>query len=196
MNTTHHPNLTPNALTTLRERYFQPGEDVDGLFGRVSSFVAGAEHPAKAGHWASEFYDGMRGLRWLPSSPILFNAGVERMGALAACYVLPVEDTIDDIFERVRDAATITKMGGGIGYSFGRLRAAGALVASSGGRASGPVSFIKPFDTAAEVVKQGGRRRAAQMGVLPVDHPDILEFIDLKAQDNTSFPNFNFSRWR
>ena len=187
-----YPTLTDNALTTLTDRYFQPGEDFDGLCGRVAGFVAGAEHPAKAGHWATQFYDGMRGLRWLPSSPVLFNAGTA-MKCLPACYVLPIDDDLDDIFARVKDAAMITQSGGGIGYAFSRLRPSDAVVASSGGRASGPVSFIKPFDTAAEVVKAGGRRRAAQMGVLSVHHPDVLDFIDVKAADNTSYPNFNLS---
>ena len=197
----NYPDFTENAVITLRERYLskgpdgQPVEDIPGLFKRVSKAVAAAEDNEIARTiYADVFEDQMRSLRWMPSSPILMNAGIERMGALAACYVLPVEDDLDAIFDRVKDAANITKQGGGIGYAFSRLRGSGSIVASSGGKASGPVSFIENFDIAARTVKQGGRRRAAQMGVLRVDHPDILEFINCKTNgDPKHLANFNLS---
>ena len=193
------PILTENSHITLQQRYLmkdatgQVAETVEELFWRVARFNAKAEQPKNRDAWTQIAHDSMRNLRWLPSSPILMNSGITRMGALAACYVLPIEDDLDDIFDRVKDAATITKQGGGIGYSFSRLRPSGSVVESSGGQASGPVSFIENFDVAAKTVKQGGRRRAAQMGVLRVDHPDILEFIDVKALDNISLANFNLS---
>lgn len=192
--------LTENSLRVLEARYLlrdETGQVVETpteLFQRVANFVASAERTeSNRTRFASVFYKAMTELEWLPSSPILMNAGVPRMGALAACYVLPVEDDLSDIFQRVKDAAEITKQGGGIGYSFSRLRPSTDRVASSGGQASGPISFLQNFDVAAQTVKQGGRRRAAQMGVLRVDHPDILAFIDLKAKDNRTLANFNLS---
>ena len=193
------PILTENSQITLRQRYLmkdakgEVAESIEDMFWRVANFNARAEKPDVQLDWARQAHKSMRNLRWLPSSPILMNSGIPRMGALAACYVLPIEDDLDDIFDRVKDAATITKQGGGIGYSFSRLRSSGSIVESSGGLASGPVSFIENFDVAAKTVKQGGRRRAAQMGVLRVDHPDILQFIDVKALDNISLANFNLS---
>lgn len=193
------PTLTENSLITLNQRYLmkdangEVAETVEDLFWRVASWNARAEKPGAQVAYAARVHDSMRSLLWLPSSPILMNSAVGRMGSLAACYVLPIEDDLDDIFDRVKDAATITKQGGGIGYAFSRLRASGSIVTSSGGQASGPVSFIENFDVAAKTVKQGGRRRAAQMGVLRVDHPDILQFIDVKALDNVSLANFNLS---
>ena len=196
------PRLTGNAGKVLERRYLSKDpeghivEDMDGMFRRVAHNLSQAD----LGHGATEeerqatehyFYDAMRGLDLLPNSPTLMNAGRE-LQQLSGCFVLPVADSLDDIFEAVKRTALIHKSGGGTGFSFSRLRPEGDVVGSTGGVASGPTSFIRAFDTATDVIKQGGTRRGANMAVLRVDHPDVLKFIHSK-EDNQSLANFNIS---
>jgi len=193
--------LTDNALQVLRARYLTRENGVvvetpEQLFRRVARHVSAAE--AALGYGADEvaatcatFERMMSALEFVPNSPTLMNAG-RPLGQLAACFVVPVSDSTSGVFEAVRWAAEIQKTGGGTGFSFSRLRPAGDLVASTGGNASGPVSLMQVFDVATEAIKQGGTRRGANMGMLRVDHPDILEFIALKL-DATRMRNFNLS---
>ncbi|MBI4405269.1 MAG: adenosylcobalamin-dependent ribonucleoside-diphosphate reductase [Deltaproteobacteria bacterium] len=165
------------------------------LFRRVARHVAKAElkHAGRkeASFWEEKFYALLSQLDFLPNSPTLMNAGL-RLNQLAACFVLPVEDSIEEIFRSLAMMAKIQQSGGGTGFSFSRLRAKGSRVTSTGGNASGPVSFMRIFDTATQNIRQGGKRRGANMGVLRVDHPDIMEFVEAKL-DGKSFPNFNLS---
>jgi ribonucleoside-diphosphate reductase alpha chain len=192
--------FSDNALRVLRARYLRRdsyGEVVETpeeLFRRVARSVARAEDrfgDATAGEWEDKFFEATTSLDLLPNSPCLMNAGTP-LGMLSACFVLPVEDSMDGIFDSLKLMALIQQAGGGVGFSFARLRPRGDRVASTGGTASGPVSFMRIFDCATENIKQGGKRRGANMGVLPVEHPDIEEFADAK-RDGQSFQNFNLS---
>jgi len=194
--------LTDNASVVLERRYLskdrdgQVVEDPDGLFHRVAQNLSQAElnyGASEAERQAVEdkFYEAMRHLEVLPNSPTLMNAGRE-LQQLSACFVLPVSDSLEAIFDEVKQTALIHKSGGGTGFSFSRLRPEGDIVGSTGGVASGPVSFIRAFDTATDVVKQGGTRRGANMGILNVNHPDILKFIKSK-EDGRQLNNFNIS---
>ncbi|PMP68667.1 MAG: ribonucleoside-diphosphate reductase, adenosylcobalamin-dependent [Thermodesulfobacterium geofontis] len=195
-------NLRESALIILRQRYLLKNEKnevietPEELFERVAKAVASAEANFSRDSYISEkyaekFYEMMVNLDFLPNSPTLMNAGCP-LGQLSACFVLPIEDSLDSIFETLKYTALIHKSGGGTGFSFSKIRPKGDIVASTQGVASGPLSFIKVFDSATEAIKQGGKRRGANMGILRIDHPDIEEFI-LAKRNEKILSNFNLS---
>jgi len=193
--------LSDNALRVLERRYLTKNgegkviETPQELFHRVAKHIASAElhYDAKsdASFWEDAFYQLMTNLDFLPNSPTLMNAGHE-LGQLSACFVLPIEDSMESIFDAVKYTALIHKSGGGTGFSFSRLRPTSDRVGSTGGIASGPVSFMRAFDVTTDVIKQGGMRRGANMAILNIEHPDILKFITAK-EDSEALTNFNLS---
>jgi len=195
---TEMEGFSPNALRILKARYFmknERGELLDktpsDLFRRVAGYVAEAERSAEDRRtWSRKFFDVMMARDFLPNSPTLTGAG--RGMCLSACFVLPIEDSMESIFGTVKNAALVHKEGGGTGFDFSRLRPKGSFVQKTQGVASGPISFLKVIDAATEAVKQGGTRRGANMGILRADHPDIKEFILMK-KDGKTLGNFNIS---
>jgi ribonucleoside-diphosphate reductase alpha chain len=194
-------HLSENSLKILERRYLQRNlkgdliETPDQLFHRVSDAVSAAElnwgNQQDAVFWAEQFYKVLSDLLFLPNSPTLMNAGTSR-NQLSACFVLPVEDNLDSIFSTLKNAALIQQSGGGTGFNFSHLRPCGDRISDFGGTASGPVSFMKVFDEATEHVKQGGKRRGANMGILNISHPDIEKFIAVKREAGV-MRNFNIS---
>ncbi|MEK6481834.1 adenosylcobalamin-dependent ribonucleoside-diphosphate reductase [Catalinimonas sp. 4WD22] len=193
--------LSKNAQQVLESRYLRRDEKgklletPDKMFRRVAKAVAQAElkygTESDAAYWEERFYHLLSSLLFLPNSPTLMNAG-NPSGQLSACFVLPIEDSLDSIFTTLKQAALIQQSGGGTGFNFSKLRPKGDLIRSTGGTSSGPVSFMKIFDASTEHIKQGGKRRGANMGMINIDHPDVEEFIQAKTDEDV-LHNFNLS---
>ena len=200
LNIEEEPKLTVNSLEVLKKRYLlrnEEGEIVETpsqMFRRIARAIAKVDedHGEDSKKTEEEFYTIISRLEFLPNSPTLFNAGTRTNFGLSACYVLPIEDSLSDIFSTIEKMALIEQGGGGVGFDFSRLRPVGDIVKSTKGVASGPVSFMRVFDVATDVIKAGGRRRGAMMAILRADHPDILEFISAKARPGV-LTNFNIS---
>ena len=188
--------LSNNAIQILKDRYLikdKEGkliETPEQMFKRVAKFVASCENE-KSALYEKKFHSLISNLKFLPNSPTLMNAGCKN-GQLSACFVLPIRDSLDSIFTSLKNTALIHQSGGGTGFNFSKLRPKNDLVSSKSGTSSGPVAFMKIYDTATDYVKQGGKRRGANMGILNIDHPDIEEFISSKS-NKKSIENFNIS---
>jgi len=188
--------LSANALGVLQKRYLRRdkngnvAENPEQLFRRIARYIASAEKKKEQLRWEEEFYGILKHLDFLPNTPCLVNAGTP-LGQMAACFVLNVPDSLEGIYESLKNSALIFQSGGGVGYSFSQLRHEGSIIQSTGRPASGPVSFMKVFDSSCEAIKEGGIRRGANMGVLRIDHPDIFEFITEKSREGLQ--NFNVS---
>lgn len=190
--------LTRTAKAVLKQRYLlknkkgKVAETAEGMFKRVASEISGIDalYGQEKKSSEKEFFSAMKSLDFLPNSPTLMNAGTQ-IPQMSACFVLPVDDSIESIFDSLKNMALIHQSGGGVGFSFSRLRPEGDIVSTSKGISSGPVSFMRIFDTATEVMKSGGRRRGANMGILNANHPDILGFVS--AKERGDLPNFNLS---
>ena len=184
--------FTEMAIDILRRRYLLKDEEPEDMFRRVAEDIAGVENKDDCDYWAKRFFEIMMHLEFLPNSPCLFNAGTGNGLSYSACYGLPVEDSIEGIFETLKKAAIIIKSGGGVGFNFSTLRPEGDIVRSTMGVSSGPVSFMKVYNEMIEQVRQGGKRRGAAIAVMRADHPDILKFIRAKHEEG-ALSNFNIS---
>ncbi|MEE8442365.1 MAG: adenosylcobalamin-dependent ribonucleoside-diphosphate reductase [Dehalococcoidia bacterium] len=185
------PQLTDNANTILKARYLVGDETAEDLFRRVAHAVAQAEPPANRAKWEETFYEVMATIKFIPNSPTLFNAG-NGQGTLSACFVLPIEDTMESIMGAATASAMIQKYGGGIGYAFSKLRPRGSHISTTQGRACGAIAVLKMLSALSDMITQGGKRHGANMGILHVSHPEIMDFIRMK-DDNETAQNFNIS---
>ena len=184
-------NLTENAITILKARYLIGDETPEGMFRRVARAVAQAEAPDDQAKWEETYYDLMVSTRFLPNSPTLFNAGTGQ-GTLSACFVIPIDDTMESIMQAATASAMIQKYGGGLGYAFSQLRPRGSKIATTQGKACGAIAVLKMLSSLSDMITQGGKRHGANMGILHVSHPEVMDFIHMK-DDNVTAQNFNIS---